>query len=741
MITKVNRIRDFGVFRNFSWQAAIPDFKQFNLIYGWNYSGKTTLSRVFRCFELAALHENYLAATFELEDGDGNKFDQAFTTPPVIRVFNSDFIRKNLQWENENIEPIFMLGEENAELQTNLTNKKSEIETAEANLATAKFATQTKSNSIEQKLTDKARTTSEFYSWRNFTKTQFRPYVDEVKDNPSANTLTAEEFEKNKSQALPSEIKPRLNTISFAVSELTTFKSAVEAILHKQVTAKTIQKLLDNIPLGNWVETGKKLHEGKTICEYCENTISDSRIEELNNHFSKDYDNLKLSISEKTKELESALIKLAQPLSEATSFYTDIQAGYTTAKTNIETEMSNYNSAINSLIADLKSKQEKPFDKLEIRAITDNNAALKSSVTAINATIEKNNQRTEEFDIEKNAAIEKLKYHYAAEFELTENYSQTLADIASERIAQQVSEGSILILKGEKLAIENQLSETVKGAEQVNDYLKIFFGKDDIKIEATPDNKFKLLREGHEAKNLSEGEKTAIAFAYFTAKIEERNNKITETIIYIDDPISSLDSNHLFNLYSFIKNKFVTSKQLFISSHNFEFFNLLKEWFLSNKEIKKDNRAMFLIERPNNAAVRDAEIKTIHKLLVDFKSEYHYLFWLIHCFKTTPSTDFYQLYNLPNLMRRYLEAFLGFKVPKHIGLESKLEFLIDDSVVRDRVLKFIHHYSHGNSLSRALNFPDLQECTDIVTIVIDAVESKDKIHFDSLVEVVTSIAP
>ena len=177
MITKVNRIKDFGVFRNFSWQAAIPEFKQFNLIYGWNYSGKTTFSRVFRCFELGALHENYLAATFELEDDAANKFDQAFTTPPIIRVFNSDFIRKNLQWENENIEPIFMLGEENAELQKKLADKKTEIESAEIKLAAAIAATNSKYNSVEQKLTDKARTISEFYSWRNFTKAQFRPVL------------------------------------------------------------------------------------------------------------------------------------------------------------------------------------------------------------------------------------------------------------------------------------------------------------------------------------------------------------------------------------------------------------------------------------------------------------------------------------------------------------------------------------------------------------------------------------
>ncbi|MCF6149614.1 MAG: AAA family ATPase [Candidatus Kuenenia sp.] len=40
----MHKIKDFGVFRNFSWQATIPEFKKYNLIYGWNYSGKTTLT-------------------------------------------------------------------------------------------------------------------------------------------------------------------------------------------------------------------------------------------------------------------------------------------------------------------------------------------------------------------------------------------------------------------------------------------------------------------------------------------------------------------------------------------------------------------------------------------------------------------------------------------------------------------------------------------------------------------------
>lgn len=125
MITKINKIKDFGVLKNFNG-SALPEFKTFNLIYGWNYSGKTTLSRVFRCLEKGKLHDDYLTATFEMENAT-SKYDNTFTVKPNIRVFNSDFVKENLKWDADNIEPIFLLGAENIELQTELKQKENDL--------------------------------------------------------------------------------------------------------------------------------------------------------------------------------------------------------------------------------------------------------------------------------------------------------------------------------------------------------------------------------------------------------------------------------------------------------------------------------------------------------------------------------------------------------------------------------------------------------------------------------------
>lgn len=48
-ITRIQRIRGQRVFRDFTWpNDGLPDFGRFNLIYGWNGTGKTTLSGLFR---------------------------------------------------------------------------------------------------------------------------------------------------------------------------------------------------------------------------------------------------------------------------------------------------------------------------------------------------------------------------------------------------------------------------------------------------------------------------------------------------------------------------------------------------------------------------------------------------------------------------------------------------------------------------------------------------------------------
>lgn len=751
MITKINKIKDFGVLKNFNG-STLPEFKTFNLIYGWNYSGKTTLSRVFRCLEKGKLHDDYLTATFELENAT-SKYDNTFAVKPNIRVFNSDFVKDNLKWDADNIEPIFLLGAENIELQTELKQKETDLATAETDLAEAKRLRSEKQNRINGAVTNKARDIGTLLSIRPFDSRHFLPIVEKVKSAVTTYTLSQTDFDKYKAQAISNEQKPSIGEIIISIEDLTKLKTEVETILQRQATsANKIQKLLDSKPISDWVETGKPLHEGKTNCEFCGNTLPTDLLAKLNEHFSEDYDLLKTDIEAKLNALTATKIVLTTPLPTETAFYTDIVPDFRAKKPLLETEITNFNNTIASLTKDLESKKDKPFDRLEVTAFTDNKTVLETALTNFNSVIKTNDLRTAGFTTEKNAAIEKLKEHFAAEFETTETYSTIQTQLTNEQTA---IDAKGVTIEGQKQAItliKSQLDETVKGAGVVNDYLKVFFGKDDIQITPTTDKKFQLLRGTDVAKNLSEGEKTAIAFAYFTAKLEEQNNKIADTIIYIDDPISSLDSNHLFNIYSFIKNTFYEFKldpatnkkvhtakcrQLFISTHNFDFHNLIFDWF-KDRSIGKGKQTFLMLERHKHSHKDESIIKENNNLLTVFNSEYAYLFSLLHNFQTNPVDTYEFLYHLPNIARRFVETFLNFKYLTPTKIDESIDKLIIDPIECERARKFMHYYSHNLTTDKFMKFADLAECQAVVDIIINSVDNLDPIHMASLKETVTT---
>ena len=89
MIKKINKLKHLGIFQDYLWKTGLPGFKKFNLIYGWNYSGKTTLSRVFRCFELGKVHKGkgYEDTTFEVELENGNKHNQLQLSLSFVFLF------------------------------------------------------------------------------------------------------------------------------------------------------------------------------------------------------------------------------------------------------------------------------------------------------------------------------------------------------------------------------------------------------------------------------------------------------------------------------------------------------------------------------------------------------------------------------------------------------------------------------------------------------------------------------
>lgn len=732
MITQICNVKNFGIFRDFRWNSTLPDFEQYNVFYGWNYSGKTTISRVFRCYELKRRHADYGTATFQIQDHNQNKYDhlQLNNHPLNIRVFNSDFIHDNLRWE-EGLEPIFILGKENIELENQLKEKRTLLEKINGDIDATNHQLTSKESDLETKKTNKARDIKTILSIPNFDKSKLQSYIDRVQD-PTIYTLS--DVDTILTTYCSNEKKPAMVELSL-LEKMDEEVEAIQKILIKSVHSNIIQKLKDNIGLSDWVKKGKDLHKDKTTCEFCGGLLPGDLIDKLNGHYSDEYEKTVMEIDNRIVRLKKR--QVGDTLPNFLLFYKDIQSEYQRLRQIYLLEIQKYNEKISKLIDVLEDKKSKLFQPIVLDVIQDNTNALNENIEKINEFINRHNNKTSQFDAEKNDAKEKLLFHYAAEFVKDNNYRDTCKAIYDLKAKIGELSGERQIIQREVLDLEKRLSEAVKGAEAINMLLKAYLGKDDIQISATVDNKFKLMRSGIEAKNLSEGEKTAISFAYFVSRCHDKNTEISKTIIFIDDPISSLDNNHLFHTYSMIKNTFGGCEQLFIATHNFEFFNLIKDW-LKNETDKTSKRVkwkypFYLVNRSMQDDNYVAKISILPDILYKFKSEYHYLFSLIYSFNKTPTTDHNVLYNLPNLVRRFLEAFMGFKVPTHAGLHTKLSSLICDNINKEKVIKFIDHYSHNASLPRSLKFPDLGECRDVVAIVIESIDKKDKEHYDCLI--------
>jgi len=114
MLARINRIKGLGLlFTDFTWSDNTPPFNEVNLIYGWNGSGKTSLTRLFDQIATGSSEP----AEYELENTNGTKIRQGMALGLPIRVFNQDYIQNNVRILESQAKSIsILLGEENKTL-------------------------------------------------------------------------------------------------------------------------------------------------------------------------------------------------------------------------------------------------------------------------------------------------------------------------------------------------------------------------------------------------------------------------------------------------------------------------------------------------------------------------------------------------------------------------------------------------------------------------------------------------
>ena len=754
MITQINKLKRFGIYQNYTW-GAIDDFKKKNLVYGWNYSGKTTLSKLFQVLEFKDKNRCFSGAEIEITVNDGTSktfnHDTLNTFPFSVKVFNSEYIKRIFTWDEpkSGFSPIsFYLGDKAGDLK----EKIKKLETINERLALLRenkykpitdiFESYNKTNGHFSRKAKEVRDNylPGIFDPTTFDKGNFKLIVDEVKTNLDGFILSTAERDSTKKEAL-AENKFDLQNENLKILEsLERISLNVKSILEDSAPKAISFPTLEEDPvLFDWVQKGIPLHKDSTECKFCTKQLSDNRIEDLNSFYSKKLKEIQDAIEEAIKEIdaERKLIEINFPVKKeiAEPFVSE----YESAVNAYERQKGVYKEKLSILETNLKSKGSSIFTSTkstELELIS-----LQSNLDSIEEVVKKHNKWLGEFEKRKSAAIQKILKHYVSEYLKAEDYNkkESYKDCAIQTIEKIEAKirANIPLIK----SLNEQLSSTAKGQGELNGILEILLHRDDIKIEIR-EEKFRLERSGHPAEHLSEGEKSAIALAYFLTELKSLRKddppKLPNTIIFIDDPISSLDSNHVFQVRSLLKDFFRIDDfaQLFISTHNFEFFSVLYDSGIFGgikSNTNENKRPLYFIKRDKSGV---STIEKMPKTLSNYKSEYVGLFHILKEFNDSADKEnFAYLLLLPNALRRFVELYTLSKYPANNDstVDHRVELIFSSNEKPHHNVKLLNWFSHQNQIEKLQQHDEkIMQIADAINDLIEYLKNEDELHWKGL---------
>jgi wobble nucleotide-excising tRNase len=696
MIKKIKKIKKLGIFSDYKWdEESLLDFQRFNLIYGWNGSGKTTLTKLFSALVDGASKEFVdLEYEIEVETGllkTGQKFDKK------IRVFNQEYIENNIEISGSKAKPIYILGAENKAVAEKIS--KDEVLLGEMIEKKRKEEENKSRKEAEKnkKFTDVAKiigANTSGSSLRNYRKPDAEKAFVLL---PDKKLLKEDEINRCLT-ILKQEEKSKVSEISIpSISQLKNILiGQCKTFCLQTVSSLIINRLRDNPDVSLWVESGLRLHQkhNSTKCEFCNQSLPAGRVEELVGYFNEEDKKLKDSIDDainRLTEIASSIKTLY--LTDKANFYLELQTEYTSEITTLNKERINLLASIFELIEKLQDKKTKTTEKINLEF--NFNDKFEKSIEGINLVIRRHNEKSTNFQAQRDATQKKLENHFLSE--IFDDVKKIEADIVKCDSAIKIliygDANSLGIEELDSQILKNKsiISSEHKACEIFNRKLETFLGRKEIVFEVSSSGGgYIIKRNGKVAINLSEGEKTAIAFVYFVVHLEDRDFFLSDGIVVVDDPISSLDSNSLFQAFSFLKNSVENAKQVFILTHNFDFLRLLINWL--NYLYKGKNKPYFMISNSFIDSERVAEIKQLDELLTNHESEYHYLCKIL--FKLEIDDKIATVYNIPNIARKVLETFLMFRVPNSDKTYEKLKLLDFDEVKKTAIYKFTNDRSH-----------------------------------------------
>jgi len=771
-----------------------------NIIFGFNGSGKTTLSNALSFFadksfindneKMAIFNDikNGAAATVELELQDRNSCKYpANQHDKNIYVFNSNFIVTHVfdgtkgkiknfsnaaggEIKNPAIDEA---NQKIAELE--VEKKRLEVENAKLD-DTLKAINKDHSSQFNKMLTDKNK---KLTSPNPFKEILPNETLDELQQKI---ICLATDYDLSKKQRELADDLACLEKLVFYECNLNLLevgtvlnKSILQ--LSKEVFENKIKYVKDLFAdetckqkVENWFKFAKNIlgtageHGGQIKCPICDTDISDRLEEILKNfggYFDKGYEDFILQLQFYKEQSQIAISLLnncetnASILGRLLEKYKTQITGQTFATFDFKTvklELETILNACDSKLANIQFSYT--IQKSAVDSLSRVNVAIKkfddlknNSLSALRAKkLDTGKIEDEIRSVYKKFTL--LKFDQFGKGGNLEKYKQNHNRIAIISTPDFANVNGLLFYQNKR---RDELKKMKIESKSISKFLKIL-GIDhfviDIKEDAPDENIIIKYSSSGTDKNklrncLSDGEKTALAFAYFLSKFENErgsDDKRKESVVVIDDPVSSLDENRLYSTAYLIRDYFKSVRQLIVMSHNFLFLKFFNSLYSHNT---------------NCLFINDDKLSDLPEELKNFESPYFYMLKGIIDFSLGTNTDYQNAKKyLPNFIRRVLETFLSFKFAKIISrpngkrspglneFDTEIDSLnIPDSLKQNlkhkiaNIAKVTDQHSHGNAQLTEENFyiseDELKLLAHNAVAVIDCI---DNVHKSSTIK-------
>ena len=774
MFKKISRIKNMATFKDFAWDDSVRnsknntvDLKKINILYGRNYSGKTTLSRIFRAIEKNKLPPKYENPEFSLIY-DNEKIICQNTLrehDKNIRVFNQDFVKENLKFvfdDESDITAFAILGEGNPETEKRLQELENELGLEEEQtglyrkLVLAKEKKNESENELAQAkkslrkvLVDKAVDIKRENRWLgeiNYNLTKIEADIDKVK---MGTYIPIDLKKRDKLRNLVGEeIKTEASYLPIIDLDFESLIKETKHLVEKEITVqKVIEELKENLQLQKWVLEGRELHEGKRdVCGFCGNAVPEDLYAKLDKHFTKESQNLRNDIDILVTKINGKKEDIPVDI-DWNHIYSKFHQDMEKANQDYEKYSKLYLEALQSLITQLAKRKENIITKrkFECPSATSYKPLIKTR-KKIQSIIKDSNEFSSQLETQQKEAQEVLRLYEVSNFVRDNDYDKRKKEIDNLKKLVEVSiqhyqkiKQSVEDQKQELETLKGKLKDESKGAQKVNELLANDFGHPFLSLvpiksedKSLPEYHFEVRRREDKAHNLSEGECNLIAFCYFMARLNDVETKGSKPTIWIDDPVSSLDSNHIFFVFSLIESQIVYTdryEQLFISTHSLEFLKYLK------RISKGKNLEFFVVEREKESS----KLSVMPNHIKEYVTEFNYLFHQIYkCanYREMEDENDHIFYNFGNNARKFLEIFLYYRY-SDMSKETQKRFLGNDSIAQTLISRLNNEHSHlAGGLERGSRpmegcIPEMQK---EASFIIKKIEEKDKEQYCSLLK-------